>query len=185
MHCKLFVFLSILFVATAAQAESHFVNLSYWNWAEEMQVQSSTLSEDAIANFGGVGLEYEYSTSGKLSGWNVGTGLISGQATGGSKTGSLVYFASYQRFLAVTAKVTRFTRLYQRVYFEAGPLVMYRPFAWPTGDGLKATSGSSINYGLTFDLRLRLAPSVDFCQSLGFLVSRASTIWGLGFGYRF
>lgn len=168
-----------------AQAENQLLSLSYWNWAENMVIQSSTSKEDSLANFSGFGVEYEFTTSKKLTGWNWALGIIQGQATGGNKSGNLVYFASYQPYTAFTLRMTRFTRLYPRVYFEAGPLILARSFQWPSGDSLSATSGSSLNYGATFDLRFRLAPQFDFCQSIGFLASQASTLWGLGFGYRF
>jgi len=161
------------------------VNLSYYNWAEVMEIQSAASKLESRANFGGLGVEFEFTRSKKNSGWNFAAAYISGQATGGTKAGALVYFASYQKFNAFTFKATRFTRLYPRVYLEIGPLLMYRPFVWPTDAGLAATSGSSFNYGLTLDLRLRLAPRVDFCQSIGTLLTKASTIWSLGFGYRF
>ena len=165
--------------------------MSYWNWAEEMQIGNSKSTQDTFANFGGLGLEFEKSFSNKLAGWNASLTVIMGQATGGASSsgtnGSAAYSyqASYQKFNAYAIKLNRFTRLYQRVYIQFGPMILNKGFAWPSQDGISATSGAATNFGLNLSLRFRLAPSFDFCQSIGMLMNKATTIWGVGFGYRF
>lgn len=174
----------VLFLASAP-AGAALVNLSYWNWAEAMKISKGAEKLDAPANFAGIGVEYEVVPEKSNVGWAYAAALVNGTASGGSKTGPPVYFASYQRFNAVALKLNRFMRLYQRVYLEFGPMVMYRPFAWPTDGEATAESGSQFNFGASLNLRMRLAPRFDFCQSVGTLATNASTVWSLGFGFRF
>jgi hypothetical protein len=171
--------------AIARKSSESLINLSYWNWAEAMKVTDGTTTIEAPSNFAGIGLEYEVVPAAKNYGWAYAAAFITGTATGGTKTGPPIYFASYQKFNALAFKLNRFTRLYQRVYLEFGPLVMARSFAWPNDGNLTATSGSQFNFGASLNLRMRLAPRTDFCQSVGTLMTNASTVWSLGFGYRF
>lgn len=182
-RCSFAILFALLFTGTGASAA--LVNLSYWNWAEAMKITKGTEKLDAPSNFAGIGIEYEVVPAKRNYGWAYSAAFITGTASGGSKTGPPVYFASYQKFNALAFKVNRFTRLYQRVYLEFGPLVMARSFAWPTDGEANAESGSQFNFGASLNLRMRLAPRFDFCQSVGALMTNASTVWSLGFGYRF
>ena len=179
------VAVAFLLFLSSLSARAALVNLSYWNWAEAMKITKGSEKLDAPANFAGIGIEYEVVPAKRNSGWAYSGALIVGTASGGSKTGPPVYFASYQKFTALALKVNRFTRLYQRVYLEFGPMVMARSFAWPSDGEATAESGSQFNFGASMNLRMRLAPRFDFCQSVGTLMTNASTVWSLGFGYRF
>lgn len=175
-----------LFFATIARAEDHLVNFSYWNWGESFQMQKDDLTQDSNSNFSALGLEYEYSSGLRNSGWNASAALLFGQATGGDANGNIIYIASYQRFFGAAAKVNWFWRIERRVYLEAGPLVLFRSFQWPSSpDGITASSGSNVNFGGALSLRLRMSRNFDFCQSLGTLLSKGGTLWSAGFGYRF
>lgn len=169
-----------------ASADDHLVNLSYWNWGEAFQMTKDGVSQDSNSNFSALGLEYEYSSGLKSTGWTASGSLLMGQATGGDANGNIVYIASYQRFVGAAAKLSWFWRVEQRAYLEMGPLLLFRSFQWPSSaDGITANSGAAFNYGAALNLRVRLTKNLDFCQSFGTLLVKGSSLWSAGFGYRF
>ncbi|ODS51041.1 MAG: hypothetical protein ABS42_00555 [Bdellovibrio sp. SCN 50-8] len=185
-HYSVLIALLVLFGSHSVRAEKHLVNLSYWNWAEEFQMSKGETVQKANSNFSALGLEYEFSSGLASQGWNLAPALLIGQATGGNATGDLVYVASYQKFVGASLKATWFWRFERRVYLEAGVLAIYRPLSWPVSDdGISGESGTAANMGLVTNLRVRLTPSLDFCQSLGVIGNRGRTLWSAGFGYRF
>lgn len=173
-------------IGLTARAEQKLVNLSYWNWGEEFQMSRDEVTQSANSNFSALGLEYEFSPTLRTRGWNMSAALLVGQATGGDANGSLIYIASYQPFAGVALKMNWYWRIERRIYLEMGPLALYRSYKWPTSsDGISAVSGSDFNVGGTLSLRIRLSPSLDFCQSFGTLLLKGSSIWSAGLGYRF
>lgn len=178
--------LTTLLLCSPAYADDHLVNFSYWNWGEAFQMKKDDLVQDSNSNFSALGLEYEYSSGLKSRGWNAAAALLLGQATGGDANGNIIYIASYQRFFGAAAKVNWFWRVERRVYLEAGPLLLFRSFQWPSSaDGISADSGSTVNFGASLNLRIRMNRRLDFCQSLGTLLSKGGTMWSAGLGYRF
>lgn len=186
-HCKrIFCIFALCAFASAAWAEDNLVNVSYWNWGEVFQISKDGITQDSNSNFSAVGLEYEYSSGLKSTGWNASAALLMGQATGGDANGNLIYIASYQRFLGTALKANWFWRIEKRIYLEMGPLLLFRSFQWPTSeDGMSAQSGAPLNYGASLNLRIRLGKNIDFCQSFGTLLVKGSSLWSAGFGFRF
>lgn len=176
----------LMLAAGGARADDHLLNFSYWNWGEAFQMQKDDLVQDSHSNFSALGLEYEYSSGLKSRGWNASAALLLGQATGGDANGNIIYIASYQRFFGAAAKVNWFWRIERRVYLEAGPLILFRSFQWPSSaDGISADSGATVNFGGSLNLRIRVSRRLDFCQSLGTLLAKGGTMWSAGVGYRF
>lgn len=185
--CKVWSVLALCLLFTqGARSEQTLMNLSYWNWGEEFQMSREDVTQSANSNFSALGIEYEFSPTLRTRGWNMSAALLVGQATGGDANGSLIYIASYQPFWGVAAKMNWYWRIERRIYLEMGPLALYRAYKWPTSsDGISAVSGSDFNVGGALSLRIRLSPSLDFCQSFGTLLLKGSSIWSAGLGYRF
>jgi hypothetical protein len=71
------------------------------------------------------------------------------------------------------------------VLFSFGPILIYRNLSWPKTSGMtNAFSGADFNYGINFDLKLRLTTKIDVIQSIGGLYSDASTFWSVGMAYK-
>lgn len=183
---KLLPILIVMIAALPALAEDHLIDVSYWNWGESLQMSKDGSNQDSNANFSAVGFEYEFSSGPKNRGWSASLAGLIGQATGGDANGDIIYVASYQKFFGAAAKVNWFWRIEKRIYLEFGPVLLFRPFTWPTsGDGISAESGSMFNYGASASLRIRVSRDIDFCQSIGALLVRSNSLWSAGLGYRF
>ncbi len=180
-----FVFLVILFSGIQAAAQDNkLLSFSYYNWSENMTVNSGGSQIPAPANLAAVGVQFDYMASNTSRGWVFTTALLTGSGTGGS-TANTGYLASYQPFFGVIGSAAYFFKVEKRVYLELGPMILYRSLKWPEAAGITAASGADANFGMTANLRVRLFRNLDYCQSIGTLLSKATTIWSLGFGYRF
>lgn len=171
--------------ASAIVGDTRLFGLHYVNWAEEMLIGGGGFEQKAPANLAGLAIQYEDLLTTRDSGWKYSVAFLTGNATGGSTTGSPPYLASFQSFIGFSAGFAYFTRVEKRIYLELGPMVIYRNLNWPSVDGITATSGSQTNYGMQANLRVRMLRNLDYCQSIGTLMSKASTIWSFGLGYRF
>lgn len=184
LHYSLVLFLLLMTPATYGQ-ETKLLSFNYYNWAERMKMTGNNLEADAPVNVAGVGIQFDYLTSNKNRGWLYSAAILTGSGTGGSTATNPAYLASYQPFFGVMGSTAYFFRMERRVYLEVGPMLLYRSLKWPESAGNIATSGSDINAGVTANLRIRLFRNLDYCQSIGTLFVKASTIWSLGLGYRF
>jgi len=174
--------LFIIPLKTLAQ-ENRLLSFSYYNWSERMTINDGVgNSIDAPSNLAAVGIQFDYLSSLKNSGWLYSAALLTGSGTGGLSSS---YLASYQPFFGLMGSAAYFFKVEKRVYLELGPMLLFRTLKWPDASGNSAVSGSDINFGATANLRVRLFKNLDYCQSIGTLLSKASTIWSLGFGYRF
>lgn len=161
------------------------IGISYWNWAERMEITQGGTTNKAPSNFAGFGLRYDRLLTTAVSGFKTGIVLISGQATGGQKAGQIIYLSSYNNFVGTAIDFSYFVKLQNRIYIDLGPSVLYRKIQWPKQEGIEAKSGADVNLGLTIQMRARLTKNLDFHQSLGTLATNATTIWSVGLGYRF
>lgn len=179
------ILILLFFSSLAYGQETKLLSFSYYNWAERMKMSGNGLEADAPVNLAGVGLQFDYLTTNKNRGWLYSAAILSGSGTGGSTQTNPAYLASYQPFFGLMGSAAYFFRVEKRVYLEIGPMLLYRSLKWPDSAGNVATSGSDINGGVTANLRVRLFRNLDYCQSMGTLLVKASTIWSLGLGYRF
>jgi hypothetical protein len=177
----LVLILSIPWICNAQ--ENRLLSFSYYNWAERMTISDGAgNSVEAPSNLAAVGVQFDYLASLKNSGWLYSVALLTGSGTGGLSSS---YLASYQPFFGLMGSAAYFFKVEKRVYLELGPLFLYRSLKWPEAAGNAAVSGSDANFGMTANLRVRLFKNLDYCQSIGTLLTKATTIWSLGFGYRF
>lgn len=180
-----FLFSVLLLASGLAHAETRLLSFSYYNWSERMSISGGGLENDAPANISSLGVQMDFLTTNKDSGWLYSAAILTGTGTGGSTSGTPAYFASYQPFFGLMGSGGYFFRVEKRVYLELGGLMLYRSLKWPDAAGNTSKSGADLNFGATANIRIRLFRNLDYCQSIGTLLSKASTIWSLGLGYRF
>lgn len=177
------ILLMILFTSLSSFAqENRLLSFSYYNWGEQMTINSGGVESAAPANLAGIGIQFDYLLSMKNQGWLASMAFLTGSATGGASGN---YLASYQPFFGLMGSMAYFFKVEKRVYLELAPVILYRSLKWPEASGNTAASGSDLNLGFNANLRIRLFKNLDYCQSIGTLLSKATTIWSLGFGYRF
>jgi hypothetical protein len=168
-----------------AAAGDTLINFSYWNWNEKLTLSNATTEVETPANIATLGVQFERILSKGTSGGKYSVTGLFGQGSGGQTSGTPTYFASFQPTYGLMAETSYFSRVGKRIYLEGGVFLLYRSLKWPTANDVSGSSGASLNYGGIGNLRIRLSKNIDYCQSLGFLLVKANTIWSVGLGYRF
>jgi hypothetical protein len=161
------------------------VALSYLSWNEAVNINAASGASQSSANLFGNALTLElehffhvrFAAIYQLS-------ALYGVANIGNSDSS--YQLSGLNWWGAGASARLGYRLTPQILSSLGPITVFRQLSPPTdSSGTTATSGSSFNYGATFDLRLDLTPRVVVRQEIGALFVRASTFWQLGVGYKF
>lgn len=160
--------------------------VSYTSWTEFVDLENNGVSDSTYANFFGAQLTYEkenyigrYGTAKEAS-------LLFGQANAGGRQNILTYQTNYRSWYGAEASYRGAYRLSPQIVMSAGPFLLARYVTWPSeGTTITVNSGSALNLGALADVKLRLTPRWEIRQMIGTMFFKASTIWSLGFGYKF
>ncbi len=167
--------------------ENRAYKITYISWQELVDIENPGIADNSKkANFFGNSFAYEkisvqgnFGSSHEMS-FNFGNAHI------GQQGGNISYQKNLVKWYGahVTAKgVYRFHRF---VTTGLGPILIYRKVEWPEPPASSSIkSGSDLNLGLVFDLRLQLNDQWDIQQNFGTLAFKATTFWSLGALYKF
>lgn len=162
------------------------VSLSYVSWTEFVDLDDGTFTDRAYANFYGNALAIERESYRGRHGYALDAALMTGQANAGGTQTVITYQTSYQQWMGGLATARYAYRVSPQITMSIGPMALTRQMKWPDeGTNVDVKSGSTLNFGVIGDLRLRLVREWELKQTIGTLAFKASTFWSLGIGYKF
>lgn len=167
--------------------ENRAVKITYISWQELVDIENPGIADNSKkANFFGNSLAYE-----KISvPWQFGSSqeisLNFGNAHIGQPGGNISYRKNLVKWYGAHATVKGIYRFHRSVTMGLGPILIYRKVEWPEPPPSSTIkSGSDLNLGLVFDLRIQLTDQWDIQQNFGTLAFKATTFWSLGALYKF
>ena len=161
------------------------ISFSYVSWKEKVSLSGAGGTDSSFANFYGNSISYEHETYLKpTSGTLYEFDFIYGRASVGGSQTNVPYQEGSVGWLGAEFSYRYVYRLSPQIAMSAGPLILTRQINLP-GDGVDVSSGAQYNFGAIFDLRLRLTKALELHQAIGTLMTKASTIWTFGLGYKF
>lgn len=161
------------------------IALSYISWTELVDFTSATTTDRGYANFYGNSLSYEIAPYTKRSGMNYQADFLFGQANIGGSQSAVTYQESYKKMMGLMLQARFAYRLDTKISFSLGPLLLARQVTVPDVNGVTATVGNDVNWGMMGAVSARLGKNWELRQSLGTLAFKASTIWSIGLGYKY
>lgn len=180
--------------SASANRSPHFSGVSTWDiefsyvsWKELLTLTNGPVIDHGYSDYIGnaVVLEYEHYA---VPHWGfIGElGVMSGKADiGGSQT-QLVYQQANVGWTGEEASIRAAYRFSATVIASLGPMAIARQITLPVDpDGSQVESGSSVNYGMVADVRLKLDRRWEVRETLGTLLQHATTLWSFGLGCTF
>ena len=167
--------------------ENRAIKVTYLSWQELVDIENPGIADNSKkANFFGNSLAYEridvpghFGSSRELS-LNFGTAHI------GQQGGNISYQKNLVKWFGAHLALKGVYRFHKLITAGMGPILIYRNVQWPEiPTSATVKSGSDVNLGVIFDIRLQINDKWDIQQNIGTLAFKATTIWSLGALYKY